>query len=99
MIKEIFIQENRPHESGAKHVSGYAHYTDDISEPEGTLYGAIGWAKKSHAIIKAKEVLERDFRPISDMRASGKYRMMVAKNLLHKCFLEIAQKKLIRVNN
>ena len=52
MIKEIFIQEKRPHESGAKHVSGYAHYTDDISEPVGTLYGAIGWAKKSHAIIK-----------------------------------------------
>jgi len=52
MIKEIFIQEKRPHESGAKHVSGYANYTDDISEPEGTLYGAIGWAKKSHAIIK-----------------------------------------------
>jgi len=52
MIKEIFIQEKRPHESGAKHVSGYAHYTDDIAEPEGTLYGAIGWAKKSHAIIK-----------------------------------------------
>ena len=52
MIKEIFIQEKRPHESGAKHVSGHAHYTDDISEPEGTLYGAIGWAKKSHAIIK-----------------------------------------------
>jgi len=52
MIKEIFIQEKRPHESGAKHVSGYAHYTDDIFEPEGTLYGAIGWAKKSHAIIK-----------------------------------------------
>jgi len=52
MVKEIFIQEKRPHESGAKHVSGYAHYTDDIYEPDGTLYGAIGWAKKSHAIIK-----------------------------------------------
>ena len=52
MIKEIFIQETRPHESGTKHVSGYAHYTDDIPETEGTLYGAIGWAKKSHAIIK-----------------------------------------------
>ena len=52
MIKEIFIQEKRPHESGAKHVSGHAYYTDDISEPEGTLYGAIGWSKKSHAIIK-----------------------------------------------
>ena len=50
-------------------------------------------------IIKAKEALERDFRPISDTRASGKYRIMVAKNLLHKCFLEIEQKKLIRVNS
>ena len=49
-------------------------------------------------ITKAKEALEKDFRPISDMRASGKYRMMVAKNLLHKCFLEIEQKKLIRIN-
>ena len=50
-------------------------------------------------INKAKEALEKDFKPISDMRASKKYRMEVAKNLLHKCFLEIAQKKLIRVNN
>jgi len=46
MINEIFIQEKRPHESGAKHVSGHAYYTDDIPEPEGSLYGAIGWAKK-----------------------------------------------------
>jgi len=52
MTKENFIQEKRPHESGTKHVSGHAYYTDDIFEPEGTLYGAIGWAKKAHAIIK-----------------------------------------------
>ena len=50
-------------------------------------------------INKAKEALEKDFEPISDMRASKKYRMEVAKNLLKKCFLEITQKKLIRVNN
>ena len=49
---ENFINENRPHESAIKHVSGQAHYTDDIPEPPGTLYGAIGWSKKSHAIIK-----------------------------------------------
>ena len=47
MIKEIFIQEKRPHESGAKHVSGYAHYTDDISEPEGTLYGCLLYTSPS----------------------------------------------------
>ena len=52
MFKENFIQEKKPHESGEKHVSGYAFYTDDLPEPEGTLYGAIGWSKKSHATIK-----------------------------------------------
>ena len=52
MIKENFINEERPHESGIKHVSGRAYYTDDISESPGTLYGAIGWSKKAHAIIK-----------------------------------------------
>ena len=50
-------------------------------------------------IHKAKEALEKDFKPISDMRASGQYRMEVAKNLLEKCYLEITQKKLIRVNS
>ena len=50
-------------------------------------------------INKAKEALERDFKPIGDMRASAKYRMIVAKNLLDKCFLEITHKKLIRINN
>ena len=49
-------------------------------------------------ISEAKKALEKDFKPISDMRASGKYRMEVAKNLLQKCFLEIKQKKLVRVN-
>ncbi len=44
---------------------------------------------------KAKEALEKDFKPISDMRASGLYRMEVAKNLLEKCCTEIKQKKLV----
>ena len=63
MGKEFFIEEKRPHESGTKHVSGNAHYTDDIPESEGTLYGAIGWAKKSRAIIKKidlKKVIESE---------------------------------------
>jgi len=46
-------------------------------------------------INKAKEALEKDFKPISDMRASGIYRMVVAKNLLEKCCIEIKEKKLI----
>ena len=48
-------------------------------------------------IDKAKKALEKDFNPISDMRASGRYRMEVAKNLLEKCCEEINQKKLIGV--
>ena len=48
-------------------------------------------------IHKAKKALEKDFKPISDMRASGLYRMEVAKNLLEKCCAEIKQKKLIGV--
>ena len=40
------------HDSAAKHVSGLAKYTDDISEPLNTLYGAIGWSKNAHAKIK-----------------------------------------------
>ena len=52
MKKETFINENIPHESAIKHVTGKAYYTDDIPEPPGTLFGAIGWSKKAHAIIK-----------------------------------------------
>ena len=50
-------------------------------------------------IDKAKNALEKDFAPISDMRASGKYRKIIAKNLLEKCFLEIKEKKSISINN
>ena len=50
-------------------------------------------------IDKAKNALEKDFSPISDMRASGNYRKIIAKNLLEKCFLEISEKKLIGIYN
>jgi xanthine dehydrogenase small subunit len=48
-------------------------------------------------INKAKEALEKDFKPISDMRASSFYRMEVAKNLLEKCCVEVKKKKLIGI--
>ena len=47
---------------------------------------------------RAKNYLEKDFKPIDDMRATKEYRMEIAKNLLIKCFLEIKSKKLIRLN-
>ena len=52
MSKETFINKVIPHDSAHKHVSGFAEYTDDIKEPNDTLYGAIGLSKKAHAIIK-----------------------------------------------
>ncbi len=52
MKNEELFSKNLVHDSGSKHVSGLAEYTDDINEPVNTLYGAIGWSKKAHAKIK-----------------------------------------------
>jgi len=49
-------------------------------------------------IEKTKKTLEKDFKPISDMRASKNYRMEIAKNLLMKCLIEIKDNKLLRLN-
>ena len=46
MSKNIFINEKRPHDSALKHVSGYADYTDDINEPNGTLHEQLDGVKK-----------------------------------------------------
>ena len=51
-----------------------------------------------NVLTQARESLKKDFKPISDMRASDNYRMEVAKNLISKCFFEIQNKKLIRLN-
>jgi xanthine dehydrogenase small subunit len=40
-------------------------------------------------LADAVEILEREFEPISDWRASAQYRRRVAGNLLRRCFLEI----------
>jgi xanthine dehydrogenase large subunit len=52
MKKQDCFSEKRIHDSAYKHVSGFAEYTDDIKAPDSTIYGAIGWSKKAHAIIK-----------------------------------------------
>ena len=60
MLKNInLLNQTRPHESGEKHVSGFAKYTDDILEPNGILYGAIGWSDKAHALIKKIDLNEK----------------------------------------
>ena len=47
---------------------------------------------------RAVYLIDRDFSPIDDMRASRNYRLSVAKNLLIKVFHEINNKKIIRIN-
>ena len=39
-------------------------------------------------VTAAMDALDRDFAPIDDMRASATYRQLVAKNLLHRFYLE-----------
>ena len=50
--EQLIKKQSIPHDSAIKHVSGFADYTDDISEPLNILHGAIGWSKKAHAKIK-----------------------------------------------
>lgn len=52
---------------------------------ETSLLGAE-WSQASFAL--ARPALERDFTPLSDMRASALYRMEAAKGLLMRVFLE-----------
>ena len=53
------FSEEIPHESAEKHVSGFAQYTDDINEPNGTLHAAIGWSK-----ISKGKILKLDLREV-----------------------------------
>ncbi|MFT5636120.1 MAG: xanthine dehydrogenase small subunit [Cognaticolwellia sp.] len=46
------------------------------------------------SITAAQLALAQDFKPMSDVRASDKYRMKVAQNLIHKCYLELQSKNI-----
>jgi len=45
-----------PHESALLHVTGAAHYTDDLPEPRGTLHAALALAPHAHARLQAVDV-------------------------------------------
>ena len=49
------------------------------------------YRRSEETISKACLEFENDFNPISDMRASSKYRNLVAKNLLKKYFIELSK--------
>ena len=44
-------------------------------------------------IDKSKQMIEKDFTPLTDVRASSTYRKLVSKNLMDRFFLEINNKK------
>ena len=48
---------------------------------------------------RAADLMNKDFSPLDDMRASKNYRLTVAKNLLLKAFYEIKNKKNIRIHS
>ncbi len=51
-----------------------------------------------NSFSNAIDLINKDFSPLDDMRASSEYRLAVAKNLLLKAFYEIKNKQIIRIN-
>lgn len=49
----------------------------------------LGKDFSKETVAHAKEALTADFQPMTDVRASDKYRMTVAQNLIEKCYLEL----------
>jgi len=49
----------------------------------------LGKDLTKETVAQAKVALATDFQPMTDVRASDKYRMTVAQNLIEKCYLEL----------
>jgi xanthine dehydrogenase small subunit len=49
----------------------------------------LGKSLTKESVAHAKIALALDFQPMSDVRASDKYRMTVAQNLIEKCYIEL----------
>ena len=48
--------------------------------------------------IFAKKIIENDFNPLSDMRASSQYRKIVSQNLLERFYLEVKNNRSETIN-
>jgi xanthine dehydrogenase large subunit len=51
MTDRSIIGDSITHDSATKHVSGAAHYIDDLPEPHGALHVQIGMSTRAHARI------------------------------------------------
>lgn len=65
---------------------GMAAIPKRASAAESVLQGNV---LTKETVTAAKVALESDFQPLSDVRATSKYRMQVAQNLIEKCYLEL----------
>jgi xanthine dehydrogenase small subunit len=74
---------------------GMAGTPKRASAVEASLTGAV-WDEG--AIEKAAAAFSDDFTPLTDWRASADYRLLVAKNLLRRFYLETGGEKLVRLN-
>ncbi len=60
--RQAAVHTSEKHESAARQVQGGANYIDDIVEPQGTLYAAVGLSHQAAGIIKNID--------LNDVRAS-----------------------------
>lgn len=74
---------------------GMAGTPKRASAVEHALTGAV-WDEG--AIEKAVAAFSDDYTPLTDWRASADYRMLVAKNLLRRFYLETGEENLVRLN-
>ncbi len=51
----------------------------------------VGQAWDEQTLEAGRAALDEDYSPLDDMRASARYRMAVARNLLTRCFIETTQ--------
>lgn len=63
-----------PHDSARLHVSGGAHYTDDLPEPRGLLHIAVGLSSRAHA-----DIVRLDLSPV--LAADGVVDVLVAADI------------------
>ena len=69
----------------------FASINSEITTIKADVENNSGSSWSEETISKACLEFENDFNPISDMRASSKYRNLVAKNLLKKYFIELSK--------
>ena len=68
------VHAGLPHDSAPLHVSGEARYIDDLPEPPGTLYAALGVSTETHA-----RLLSLDLEPVR--RAPGVVAVVAAADI------------------